>query len=237
VVEAYRTGGGVDWSAYGADSREGQAAGNRPAFLRLLGQQWLPAISEIDQRLRAEPPARIADVGCGEGWSSIGMALAYPKVEVHGFDVDKPSIEAARQHAAEAGLDGRVRFEARNAGDPELAGRYDLVTAFECVHDMSNPVSALGAMRRLAAEGGTVLVADEPVADRFHAPGDDTERYHYGWSVTCCLPAGMSEQPSAMTGTVMRTDTLARYADEAGFSGFEVLPIEEDWFRFYRLMP
>ena len=237
VVRAYRTGGGVEWSAYGADTREGQAASNRPAFLGLLGRQWLPGIADVHARLQGEPPARVADIGCGEGWSSIGIALAYPKAEVHGFDLDSESIEAARRHAEEEGLDGRVRFEARDAGDPELAGRYDLVTAFECIHDMADPVGALRAMRRMAGGGGTVLVADEPVPDRFTAPGEDVERYHYGWSVTCCLPAGMSEQPSAMTGTVMRTDTMATYAEEAGFARFEVLPIEEDWFRFYRLTP
>jgi len=100
---------------------------------------------------------------------------------------------------------------------------------------MSRPVEVLSAMRRLAGEGGTVLVLDEKVADEFGAPGDDVERLMYTYSVLCCLPVGLSEQPSAATGTVMRTSTLRRYAHDAGFADVEVLPLEHDTFRLYRL--
>jgi hypothetical protein len=130
-----------------------------------------------------------------------------------------------------------VRFEVRDAADPALAGRYDLVTAFECIHDLARPVEALAAMRGLAGDRGTVLVIDERVADRFTAPGDDVERFMYGWSITCCLPAGLADRPSAGTGTVMRAGTLDRYARQAGFSGIEVLPIDHETFRYYRLVP
>jgi hypothetical protein len=100
---------------------------------------------------------------------------------------------------------------------------------------MSQPVEALRAMRGLAAEGGAALVVDERVADSFTAPGDEVERYMYGWSILCCLATGMASQPSAATGTVMRADTLARYAREAGFGRVVVLPVEHDFFRLYRL--
>jgi ubiquinone/menaquinone biosynthesis C-methylase UbiE len=184
----------------------------------------------------ADPPARIADVACGGGWSSIAFARAYPNVRVDGFDLDEASIELARANAAEAGLpDDRVAFHVRDAGDPELAGRYDLVTIFEALHDMSNPVEALRTARGLAADDGAVLVVDERVADTFTAPGDDVERFMYGWSILLCLPTGMASQPSAATGTVMRADTMRRYAAEAGFSRVEVLPVEHDFFRLYRL--
>jgi hypothetical protein len=91
-------------------------------------------------------------------------------------------------------------------------------------------------MRQLSADGGTVLVMDERVAETFTAPGDEVERFMYAASLLCCLPAGMSESPSAGTGTVMRPDTLRRYAREAGFSDVEILPIEHDFFRMYRLL-
>jgi hypothetical protein len=123
----------------------------------------------------------------------------------------------------------------RDAGDPELAGRYDLVAAFETVHDMSNPVGALATMHRLARQGGTVLVVDERVGDAFTPQGNDVEWMMYGWSILHCLPVGMADQPSAGTGTVMRAGTLRRYAVQAGYRGLEVLPVENFFFRMYRL--
>jgi len=235
VLEAYRTGQGVPYEAYGKDLREGQAAINYPAFWHLLGSEWLPAIPDVHARLQSDPPARVADIGCGYGWSSIGIAKGYPKAIVDGFDLDKPSIEQARQNARRNKLDNRIHFEVRDASDPSLAGQYDLVTAFECVHDMSNPVEALGTMRRLVGKNGTVLIVDERVGDKFTAQGNDVEWMMYGWSILHCLPVGMTNGSTGGTGTVMRTDTLRRYADEADFKDVEVLPIENFFFRFYRL--
>jgi len=123
----------------------------------------------------------------------------------------------------------------RDAGDADLAGTFDLVAAFECIHDLSDPVAVLATMRRLAKPSGVVLVMDERVAEEFGAFGDPVERLCYGVSLFVCLPDGLSRQPSAATGTVMRPATLRRYALEAGFSGMEVLPLENDLFRFYRL--
>jgi 2-polyprenyl-3-methyl-5-hydroxy-6-metoxy-1,4-benzoquinol methylase len=237
VEEAFRSGGGVAWTAYGEEGREAQAAANRPQFAHLLASEWLPAMPDVHERMSADPPAAIADVACGAGWSSIALARGYPKATVDGYDVDEASVELARANATEAGLGERVRFHLRDAGDPKLAGRYDLVTIFESVHDMSRPVDVLRAVRGLAGEGGAVLVVDEKVADTFDAPGDEIERLMYTYSVLCCLPVGMSETPSASTGTVMRTDTLRRYALDAGFADLEVLPVEHDFFRLYRLHP
>ncbi len=233
LLEVYRTGGGLGWAEMG-DARDGQAAANRSYFLGPMASQDLASVPEIDAALRAG--GRVADVGCGMGWSSIGIARAYPQARVDGFDVDEPSVEQARRHAEEAGVADRVRFttvDAAAAGEP---GSYDLVTAFECVHDLADPVAVLAAMHRMVRPGGTVLVVDEKVAERFTAPGDVIERLMYGYSVTCCLPDGLSTRPSAGTGTVMRPATLERYAREAGFAGIDVLPVEHDVFRFYRLL-
>ena len=235
LLEAFRTGGGVPYEDYGTDVAEGQAGTTRPQFRHLLAQEWLPAMPDLHARLQADPPAHVADIGMGLGWSSIAIAQAYPKVHVDGFDLDDASVMAARTNAEASGVADRVEFHVRDAGDPELAGRYDFALAVECVHDMSNPVGVLSAMRRLVGEGGTVLVVDEKVADHFTAPGDDVERYMYGFSILHCLPVGMVDQPSAATGTVMRAGTLRHYAEEAGFRQIAVLPIEHDFFRFYRL--
>lgn len=235
VLEAFRAGGGVPYAQYDADFCDGQGEMNRVQFVNLLGSNWLPAIPDIAARLEADPPARVADVACGTGWSSIAMAEAFPKVRVAGIDLDPYSIELARRNAAGAGLDGRVRFEVGDAADPALEGRFDLVTVFEAIHDMSQPVEALGGIRRMLAAEGSVLVVDERVAEEFTAPGDEIERLMYGFSVLHCLPVGMADQPSAATGTAMRPSTLREYALAAGFTALEVLPIEHEFWRIYRL--
>ena len=235
IMAAFTDGGGVAWADYGDDLREGQAAGNRPQFHHLMAD-WLSQIPDVHARLSARG-ARIADVACGEGWSTIAIARAYPNARVDGIDLDEPAIEQARRNAAETEVADRVAFHAGDAADPALEGAFDLVTVFEAVHDMSQPVAVLGAARRLLAPGGTLIVMDERVAEQFTAPGDDVERFMYGFSVLVCLPNSLAETPSVGTGTAMRPDTLRGYARDAGFGGVAILPIEHPSFRFYRLDP
>jgi 2-polyprenyl-3-methyl-5-hydroxy-6-metoxy-1,4-benzoquinol methylase len=237
LLEAYRKGGGVPYADFGEDIREGIADGNRPMFLNLLASQWIPAMPDIHARLTdTASPARVADVGCGSGWSTIALAKGFPAIHVDGMDLDAASIAHAVANAAMTGVSDRVTFYNRDAADPDFAGKYDLVTAFECIHDMADPVGALQAMHSLVGEGGSVFIADEHVADTFTAPGDITERLMYGFSVLHCLTVGMAEtEHSAETGTVIRTDTMRAFAREAGFRDIEILPIENDLWRFYRL--
>ena len=235
IVDAYRSGGGVPWQRYGPVMRSAQGYANRPLFLNVLGQDWLPSIADVHATLTAG--GRVADIGCGEGWSSIGIALAYPGITVDGFDIDKDSVDAANAHAAEYGLADRVRAHHLDGADADSFGTYDLVTAFECIHDLGDPVATLAAMRKLVAVDGAVLVMDERVPETFTGPGDPMEQMFYGFSLLICLPDGMSHESSAGTGTVMRPETLRRYAAQAGFGSTEVLPIDHDGFRFYRLHP
>ncbi|HLL49251.1 MAG TPA: methyltransferase domain-containing protein [Thermomicrobiales bacterium] len=235
LLHSFRTGDGVPYADYGVDLHEGVARANRPAFIHQLAQEWIGAMPDIDARLQTDPPARVADIGMGQGWSSIALARAYPKARIDGFDLDEASVAAARENARAAGVEDRVTMYARNAGDPELAGQYDFALAVECVHDMADPVAVLGAMRRLVGPGGTVLIIDERVPDAFAPNGDEVERMMYGFSVLHCLPVGMADKPSVETGTVMRRSTFRRYAEQAGFSQVAELPVEHDSFRFYRL--
>src|SRR5437016_6580445 len=237
LLAAFRSGDGVPYAAYGDDLHEGQAAFTRPLFENLLAKEWLPGAPEIHERLLADPPARVADVACGQGRSSIEIARGYPKVLVDGIDSDRASIARACDHLAGSGVEDRVTFHERNAADAGLAGRYDLVTIFEALHDMSYPVEVLRALRNLLADGGVVLVGDERTEDEFTAPASEIERLYYGFSVFHCLPVGMVGENAAGTGTVMRAETVRRYADEAGFASCEVLPIEHDFWRFYVLRP
>ncbi|KQR15929.1 bifunctional 2-polyprenyl-6-hydroxyphenol methylase/3-demethylubiquinol 3-O-methyltransferase UbiG [Cellulomonas sp. Leaf334] len=235
LVAASRSGGGVSWSQFGDDARTAQAALNRPLFLDELPDQIVPAIPELHTALQGG--ARVADIGTGEGWSSIGLAAAFPTSTFEGFDVDEPSVAAASRHAADRGLDGRVSFAAVDAAalSESRTGAFDVVMAYECVHDMPDPVGVLAAMRAIAHDDGYVLVMDERTAESFAAPADPVERLLYGYSIVCCLPDGLSTPGGVGTGTVMRPAVLAGYAASAGFSRVEILPVEHEMFRFYRL--
>lgn len=234
VLDAHRNGGGVSWDEFGDDMRESQGDMNRPHFMNLLAQEWFANVPALDDRLAAG--GRVADIGSGFGWSSIALAKGYPSVSVDGFDLDQPSVEAARVHAEQAGVGDRVKFHVIDAGDPSVAGDYDIVTAFECIHDLSDPVSTLKTMRRLVAHDGVVVVMDEKVSEAFHPDADEVEQFMYGFSNFICLPDGMAHGDSVGTGTVMRPDTLRTYAREAGFTNVEILPIETDAWRFYQLV-
>ena len=235
LVQAYRGGGGVPYAAYGRALRDGIAAANRPMFLHELATAWLPSVPDLDRRLRSAPPPRVLDLGCGLGASSVALARAYPLATVMGVDLDEASVAQARAAAAEAGVADRVSFEVGDAALLDQEASFDLVTVFEALHDMGDPVAALRTARDRLAAGGSVLVADERVADTFTAPGDATERLMYGWSILHCLPATLAEEPVEATGTVLRAPTLARWAAAAGFAGFEVLAIDNPFWRFYRL--
>lgn len=236
LLAAFRTGAGVPYADYGEHMHIGQARSNRANFAHLLAQEWIAAMPDIVARLRSEPPARVADIGVGQGWSCIALAQAFPQAHIDGLDLDPASIRAARENAAAAGLaEDRVAFHLRDAGDPALAGHYDLALAIECIHDMPRPVEVLRAMRQLVGPGGAVLIVDERVPDHFTPNGDPGERMMYAFSVLHCLPVGLVEQPSAGTGTVMRRAIFREYADAAGFAEVAELPVEHPTFRFYRL--
>ncbi len=235
LLQAYRTGGGVSWDDLGPDARESQADLNRPWFEQRLGTA-VASVPELDEAMR-RPGARIADLGCGGGWSSIALARAYPDATVDGFDVDAPSVGLATRNAVAAGVGDRATFHRADVSGANVGEGYDAVFAFECVHDLSSPVEFLATARRATAADGVTVVMDEAVAPEFTAPGDELERLMYGFSLLVCLPDGMSQQPSAATGTVMRESTLRGYAQAAGFRDVEVLPIQDfAFFRFYRLV-
>lgn len=192
-------------------------------LLNLLGrharleQQAASGIVGPHQRLAADPPARVADIACGCGWTSIALARAYPKITVEGIDLDSASIEQAQQNLAGSGVDERVRFHHRDAADAVFAERFDVVTVFEVLHDMPRPAGVLRTIRGMV-NNGFVFIGDERTEEWFTAPA-----------------SGMVGSNPAGTGTPMRPGTLRRYATEAGFTRVEILPIENDSWRFYLL--
>ena len=235
VATAFRSGAGVAAGNYGDDLRRATAALNKPLFTHLLVQRWLPSLPAVDARLRTGPPARVADFGCGAGWAAIAVALAYPLVTVDGVDADEAGIADARRHAAEADVAERVSFVVADAAGPGLDGPYDLVMCLEALHDMGRPVDALSAMRSLLAGDGTLLLAEERVAEAFVAPGNARDRAAYCWSVLHCLPVARAVPGSTATGAVLRPSLMARLAAQAGFGSVRAAAIDDRYFRFYIL--
>ncbi|HKE98796.1 MAG TPA: class I SAM-dependent methyltransferase [Actinomycetes bacterium] len=233
VPAAYRSGEGIPYADYGQDCREAIARFNRPLFANEL-PGWLAAMPGVRARLEA-PSARVLDVACGEGWSSIALARAFPGVTVDGVDSDEASIAQARENAAAAGLAGRAGFRVADAAELAGGGGYDAAFVFEALHDMARPVEALRALRAALAPGGSLVVADEKVAEAFGAPGDEVERLNYGFSVWHCLPASRAEAPSAAAGTCLRPATVRDWAGQAGFASVAVAPVDNDLWRFYLL--
>jgi 2-polyprenyl-3-methyl-5-hydroxy-6-metoxy-1,4-benzoquinol methylase len=236
LTEAFRTGAGVPYTAYGEEAVQAQEALNRPAYVNSLTTEWVPAVPGLHDLLSTG--ARVADLGTGAGWSAIELAKAYPAVRVDGYDNDEDSISRARRNAAEQGVADRVGFEVRDISAIAVPGtQYDLVTFFECLHDFAHPVEALTAARTSLAPGGSVIVMDERADEVLTAPGDEVQRFLAAASTIWCTPQGLVDEDSDVVGAIMRPDRLRHLAEHAGFGDVDVLPIEHPFWRFYRLNP
>jgi 2-polyprenyl-3-methyl-5-hydroxy-6-metoxy-1,4-benzoquinol methylase len=232
MVEEFKDGTGAAFGRF--DLHDVQAAFTRPVFVNHLTQHWLPALPDIQAKLVAGEPVRIAEVGCGEGLAAITIARAYPNATVDGYDLDEASIVSAQQAAADAGVADRARFELRDAADPAIQGDYDLVMAIEMLHDVPDPVGILRTMRTLAGDSGTVLVVDERTEETFTVPTNEMERFFYSFSTLHCLAVSMQDG-GAGTGTVIRPATMRQYAADAGFTTVDALDVDHPQFVLYQL--
>jgi SAM-dependent methyltransferase len=240
LLDAYRTGAGVPYAAYGRDAVTAQAALNRPSFVNELVSAWLPHLPAVLTRLQdSDHPAHVADLGCGMGWAGIELAKAFPHIRVEGRDNDEASIALGRQHAVDAGVADRVTLEVVDISDTEAdwSQRYDLAFFVECVHDFPRPVEALRNARAAVAPGGTVLVVDERADETFTTPGDEVQRFFAGASAIWCLPQGRVGLHPEPIGAVIRPDDMRDLARRAGYSRVDIVPIEHPFWRFYRLVP
>jgi SAM-dependent methyltransferase len=234
VSAAYRTGEGIPYSDYGDLFRHGIGGLNGPTFDTQLAT-WLAGLPDVDRTLRTAATPRILDLGCGVGRSAIALARAYPRATVRGIDLDPASIADARDAAAAAGLAHRVTFDCIDAARLPDDTTYDLVTIFEALHDMGDPVGTLRAARSVLAPGSSVYIADEKVEHEFTPDADIVERLQYAFSVLHCLPATMAEDPAIANGTVLRMPTLVDWASVAGFEHVEDLEVDDPFWRHYRL--
>jgi len=233
LLEAFKTGEGVPYSAYGPEAVAAQAGFTLPGYVRSLVTDWVPNITGLKEKLEAG--ARVAEIASGAGVAAVELAKAFPKVTIDGYDLDESSVATARRNAEEAGVADRVTFRVADARDPKLVGTYDVVTVFEAIHDMGDPIAPLQTIKRLLAPGGIAFVADEKVQDEFTVPGDEIERFMAASSVVWCLPQGLADGPDAH-GTLLRAPEFTAYAKRAGWSDVEQLPIDHPSWRFYRLV-
>jgi SAM-dependent methyltransferase len=213
ITEAFRTGGGVAWHEHDARLFRGTERLFRPGYKANLVSSWLPALTGVEEKLRRG--ARVADVGCGHGASTIVMATAFPEATFVGFDYHDASIAAARRAA---GVADRVSFEV--AGAKDYAGTFDLVCLFDCLHDMGDPVGAARHVRESLAPDGTVLLVEPHAGDspeeNFHPLG----RAFYGFSTLVCTPASLAQEVGLGLGTCAGEARLRQVFDEAGYAHF-----------------
>jgi SAM-dependent methyltransferase len=216
IREAFKSGAGVGWHEHSHDLFEGTERFFRTGYNTHLVGSWLPALDGVEGKLRGG--ARVADVGCGLGASTILMAKAYPKSEFIGFDYHAESIEAARGRAEDAGVTDRVRFEVAPASG--FSGTYDLVCMFDCLHDMGDPVGAARHVLGALEKDGTWLIvepfANDNVEDNFNPVG----RVYYGASTLVCTPASLSQEVGLGLGAQAGEARLRDVVTAGGFTRF-----------------
>lgn len=217
IVEAFKTGKGVGWHEHDHRLFQGTERFFRPGYAGNLTTAWIPALDGVEAKLQAG--AKVADVGCGHGASTIIMANAYPKSTFVGFDYHDKSIDAARKAAAEAGVSDRITFEVATAKDYP-GSEYDLICFFDCLHDMGDPVGAAAHARQALESDGTVMLVEPFANDKLEDNFNPVGRMYYGASTMLCTPASLSQEVGLGLGAQAGEARLAAVAREAGFSRF-----------------
>jgi SAM-dependent methyltransferase len=217
IVEVAREGDGFGWGEHGHDVHEGCERFFRTGYNTHLIDAWLPALDGVVEKL--EQGAHVADVGCGHGASTILMARAFPNSTFVGTDYHEGSIATARERAAEAGVADRVRFEATPAAAYAGSG-YDLVTMFDCLHDMGDPVGAAQHVRETIAPDGTWLIVEPAAGDRVEDNLNPVGRAYYGFSTLLCTPASLSQEVGLALGAQAGEARIRDVAIAGGFTRF-----------------
>jgi SAM-dependent methyltransferase len=218
IAAAFRTGAGLPWHAHDADVFTGCERFFRPGYTANLLASWLPALDGVEEKLRAG--GRIADIGCGHGASTLLLAEAFPSATVIGSDSHADSVVTARKRAAERGLgDGRVLFDVASA-QTFAGGPFDLVTTFDALHDMGDPLGAARHVHTQLADGGTWMIV-EPFAGRTVEDNlNPVGRVYYSFSTFLCVPNALSQEGGYSLGAQAGEEPMRRLTADAGFSSF-----------------
>jgi hypothetical protein len=217
LADAFRSGNGVGWHEHSPELFVGTDKFFRPGYLANLTSAWLPALDGVVAKL--EGGGSVADVGCGHGSSTLVMAAKYPKATFVGTDYHRPSIEAASSAAKAAGLSDRVRFEVASAKD-YVGKDFDLITFFDCLHDMGDPVGAAKHARNAIGSEGTWMVVEPFANDRLEANLNPVGRVFYSASTMICTPASHSQEGAAGLGAQASDQQLEMVARDGGFTRF-----------------
>ncbi|QUH03771.1 methyltransferase domain-containing protein [Saccharopolyspora erythraea] len=217
ITEAFRTGAGFGWHEHHEDVFVGCDAFYRAGYVAELVASWIPALEGVDAKLTAG--ARVADLGCGLGSTSVLIAQAYPRTTVVGSDYHAESIELARKQAARAGVTDRVTFEVSTA-QSFTGGDFDLVTMFDCLHDMGDPLGAARQVRRALAPDGTWLLVEPNAADDVEDNFNPVGRLYYSGSTFLCVPNALSQPGGYALGAQAGESATRRVAADAGFTRF-----------------
>jgi ubiquinone/menaquinone biosynthesis C-methylase UbiE len=217
VVDAFRTGQGIGWHEHDDLVFSGCERFFKPGYLANLVPQWLPALEGVVAKL--ENGARVADLGCGHGASTLLLASAYPKSAFQGSDYHQGSIDQARKRAAEAGVTDRVTFEVASAQTFEGHG-YDLAATFDCLHDMGDPLSAARHIRASLAPDGTWLIVEPAASDNLEDNFNPVGRVYYNFSTFLCVPSAMSQKGGYALGAQAGEAAIRQVVTDAGFTQF-----------------
>lgn len=215
VEQSFRTGAGVRWGDSAGCLFCATGAFFRPGYVNSIVQTWLPALEGVEARLRSG--AKVADIGCGVGFSTLLMAQAFPNSRFVGYDFHQPSVDEARRHAEAHGLSGRVRFEAAKAKDIEETG-FDLITAFDCLHDMGDPRGCARRMRRMLKDDGAWMIVEPIAGDR---PADNLNpvgRLYYNASTMVCVPTSLDQEVGEGLGAQAGEARLREVIADGGFT-------------------
>jgi 2-polyprenyl-3-methyl-5-hydroxy-6-metoxy-1,4-benzoquinol methylase len=215
IIDAVRTNVGFAWHEHDPELFEGVERFFRPGYVANLVSSWIPALDGVDEKLRAG--AKVADVGCGHGASTLLLADSYPRSQVIGFDYHAPSIEQARKRAADVGPAARVSFEVAAAADYP-GTEYDLVAIFDALHDMPDPLGAAQHIRESLKADGTFLLVEPYANDKLEDNINPIGRLYYGASTVVCVPHSMTEEPRTALGAQAGEARLTEILHDAGFT-------------------
>ncbi|MFI5059291.1 MAG: class I SAM-dependent methyltransferase [Candidatus Acidiferrales bacterium] len=217
LTERFKTGNGLGWHEHHPELFVGTERFFRPGYAANLVSAWIPSLEGVDQKLKSG--ARVADVGCGLGASTVLMAKSYPKSEFAGFDYHDKSIETAKQRAKDAGVGSRIRFEVAKAKD--YHGKdYDLVTFFDCLHDMGDPAGASAHVHSTLKKDGTWMIVEPFAGDKLEDNLNPIGRAFYGASTLLCTPASLSQEVGLALGAQAGEKRLREVVTSGGFSRF-----------------
>ena len=217
IAESFRNGAGMGWHEHDDGVFHGCEKFFRPGYAANLVSSWIPALKDVKEKLEAG--ARVADVGCGKGASTLLMAKAFPKSQFFGFDYHDKSIEAARESACRDGVANRVTFEVAKA--KEFPGKdYDFVAVFDCLHDMGDPVGAAAHVRRSLAADGTWMIVEPFANDDLKDNLNPVGRTYYGFSTLLCTPCSRSQEVAMCLGAQAGEKRIREVVTAAGFSRF-----------------